>query len=215
MNFRDPIDLLMECREELASIPRTSFITDPEHRIRREKWCATVFGTGYAKYVAPCRVAVNESRNREDADFFLAARGCVFPFQTTMRLCEGRRMDEEYKKLAEVESRIESEPERMGEFLSTLLTQYRPALGSEKGPEWIETAIAKKVRKRYAGAPELNLLIYANYDAQGQDVRVIRDRAKAHRDEFASIWIITDRAICSLYSNDRIGNTPEGKWGIL
>ena len=215
MNFRDPIDLLMECREEKVNIPTTSFITDPEHRPRQEKWCAAMFGSGYLRNVDPCRVAVNESRDRKDVDFFLEARGRVFPFQTTECLWEGRRRDEEYRKLGEVERGIKAEPERVAEFLSTLLNPYRPALGSEKGPEWIEAAIARKVEKRYAGNEELNLLVYANFEAKGMDVRVIRERVKAHRDKFASIWIITDRHICTLFSNELIGEVPEGGWGVI
>jgi len=205
MYFRDPVDILMECREEQASIPATNIITDPEHRPCQEKWCAATFGSGYSKYVSLCRVAVNDSLDRKDADFFLEARGGVFPFQTTECMREGRKRDEEYRKLGEVKRGIEVEPERVAEFLSTVLTPYRPVLGSEKGPEWIETAIARKVKKQYAVSEGLNLLVYANFEAKGMDVRVIRERAKAHRDKFASIWIITDRHICTLFSNELIG----------
>jgi hypothetical protein len=215
MYFRDPVDLLMECREEQASIPTTSFITDPEHRPRQEKWCAAMFGAGYSKYVDPCRVAVNESRNQMDVDFFLKARGSVFPFQTTECLMEGRRRDEEYRKLGEVERGIESEPERVAEFLSTVLAPYKPALGSEKGPEWIEATIARKVKKRYDRSEELNLLVYANFTAMGLEPDALRERARTHRDIFASIWIITDCHICTLFSNELIGEVPEGKWGEL
>jgi len=98
---------------------------------------------------------------------------------------------------------------------SSLLNPYRPALGAEKGTEWIEAAIARKVEKRYAGSEELNLLVYANFEAKGMDVRVIRKRAKAHRDKFASIWIITDRHICTLFSNELIGEVTGWEANVL
>ena len=62
---------------------------------------------------------------------------------------------------------------------------------------------------------DLNLLVYANFTAMGLEVNAIREKAGKHRDAFASIWVITNRHICTLFSNELIGEVPEGKWGEL
>jgi hypothetical protein len=157
---------------------------------------------------------MNESRYREDADFFLQTGGCEFPFQFTERQREGRKRGDEYEKIARVEEQIAREPERAGELLNELLTPYRRAHGGEVGPGLIEQAIAKKV-KRYVRGGDLNLLVYVNFTAMGMEVDTIREKVGKHRDAFASLWIITNSVICSLYSNDQLGHIPEGKWGIL
>jgi len=215
LDFRDPEDVLRECDEERRTIPKGRFIRDPRYRPLQEKWCAAMFGVGYRRYVRPCRIALNESRDLMDADFFLQAGEVVFPFQTTERLRAERRRDDEYRELEAVEDAIAREPEREEELTPRLLTEYRPGLGTEEGPEWIAAAIAKKVRKRYAESRSLNLLVYANFEAKALSIDALRERARENRDSFASVWIITDFHICALFSNDRIGTVPGGEWGHI
>jgi hypothetical protein len=215
LNFHDPGDLLEQTIQDIYAIPIDRFFNDEAYKGLREQWVAAFFGVGYGKYVRPCRVAMNESWYRKDADFFLQVGGKEFPFQTTERQREGRKRGDDYKKFARVEEKITREPELVEELRSELLTPYQPALGGVEGPSWIEQAIAKKVGKHYAESGDLNLLVYVNFDAWNLQADVIRERTRKYRDVFASIWIITDRVICSLYSNDKIGHTPQGKWGIL
>ena len=215
LNFHDPGDLMEQTMREIRVIPTGRIFRDGAYQRLQDQWGAATFGFGYGKYVRPCQVAVNESRYRKDADFFLQAGGSEFPFQFTERQSEGRKRADEYKEIARLEEKIAREPERSGELLSELLSPYRPVHGGEIGPDLIEQAIAKKVKKYYAKSRELNLLVYANFTAMGMEVDTIRETAGKHSDAFASIWIITDSAICSLYSNDQLGHIPEGKWGIL
>jgi hypothetical protein len=102
-----------------------------------------MLGLGYERYVAPCRVAVNESRQRLDADFFLETGGVELPFQLVEAMVQGRRRGAEFKALARGVGRI-----KMGNAVR----------GREEGPAWIADAIARKAAKRYASAEDLNLV---------------------------------------------------------
>lgn len=172
--FRDPEDVLRECDEEHRTLSIGRFILDARYRPLQEKWCGAMFGVGYGRYVRSCRIALNESRDRMDADFFLQAGEVVFPFQTTERVRAGRRRDAEYRELEAVEEAIAREPGRADELLPRLLTPFRPGLGTEKGPEWIKAAITKKVEKKYAGSGGLNLLVYANFEARRLSTDALR-----------------------------------------
>ena len=214
LKFHDPQNLLDQTKIEIFGIPEEKFFNEGVHQGLQDKWGAAMFGVGFWKYVRPCKVAMNESRERMDADFFLEASGEVFPFQFTERQAEGRRRGEEYKRRASIREAIAREPEHESELLTQLMTPYRPVLGSAMAPEWIEHAIAKKA-ERYGKCDDLNLVVYANFHAWDLSVDAAREKTAIHRDSFSSIWVITNTAICSLFSNARLGRTPDGGWGHL
>ena len=99
--YQEPVVLLASTEQELESTPFVKLFNDSNYQKLTERWCAAMFGLGYSKFVAPCKVAVNESRYREDVDFYLRAAKHDWEFQ----LCEvqepGRRRGLEYKQFAD------------------------------------------------------------------------------------------------------------------
>ena len=89
---------------------------------------------------------------------------------------------------------------------------YEPGRGID-GPKWIAEMIAKKVEKRYDASTELNLLVYANFDAPQLNYEQVRAEAEPFRTSFHSIWVILHTHICSLYSSDELGSVLG--WGEI
>src|SRR5712692_300386 len=71
VSFESPQILLETAKSEMAAIPQEKLFNSSEYEKAREKWCAAMFGLGYAKCVRPCRVAVNASDQRKDVDLWL------------------------------------------------------------------------------------------------------------------------------------------------
>lgn len=113
-----------------------------------------------------------------------------YPFQTTIADIPGRRMGDEHK------------PRSNG---TLPLTAYEPERGRVEGPRWIAQAIKEKVEKHYANAKGINLLIYANFTAHQMDYQSICDEIEKYKNEFSSIWVITNHQIFSLVSKPDIG----------
>lgn len=190
MVFHDPHYLKNFAVKEMGVIPGSRLFNEPGHQKIRETWCAAVFGLGYEKYIRNCQIAINETRENPDVDFYLKTNNKVFPFQITERQMEGRRRGEEWIK----RDLGINEP-----------LPYRPLQGELDGPSWIENAIAKKVAKQYAGSKGLNLLVYANFTAPNLKYSEVKEKVLEHHEKFASIWIISDRIIGSLFSNEELG----------
>jgi hypothetical protein len=71
LTFRKPRDLLAEAQEEMATVTQERLFNSPRLKKTPEKWCAAMFALGYEKHLAPCRIAINATQHRLDADFFL------------------------------------------------------------------------------------------------------------------------------------------------
>lgn len=145
---------------------------------------------GVRKCVAPCRVAVNKSRERGDADFFLETNLKNYPFQLIEVQEPGRRRGAEYKALA------------AGKLKGF---KYEPERGRTEGPHWIANAVAKKRGKKYAGSMDLNLLVYGNFSAHQLQHSDVVEAARIHVSAFASVWVVTSLWLGSIYVANGLG----------
>jgi hypothetical protein len=194
--YREARELLAEAEREMESIPSEQLFNDPSHQKLKERCCAGIFGVGYAKLVGPCQIAVNEDRYREDVDIFLRAAGHDWEFQLAEVQFAGRRRGLEYRLLATHEM---------------VTSPYRPRRGEKEGPSWLSAAVKKKVDKRYASSKDLNLLLYANFDAANLDYPSIVASLSEYAPQFASLWIVTSVQLCSVFSDPRLGSL--NGWG--
>jgi len=191
--FHKPKELESIFEAKAGSVSPSEFIRKPQHKELKEMWCAVRFGLGYEKFIGPCSISVDLKENN-DADFVVKTDTGEFPFQTRIADLPERRMGDDYK------------PEPDG----TLPTRpYEPERGRIEGPEWIAAAVKEKVQKRYATAKNLNLLIYANFSAHDLDYKAVCDAVREYKDEFASIWVITNHQICSLKASAGLGEIQE------
>ena len=184
LSYQAPLALLAEAKRELAAVTNEKLFNSSNYEKSREKWCAAMLGLGYETCVAPCRVAVNDSRENVEADLFLDAASREFPFQLVEVMEPGRRRGAEYKALA------------AGDLKGL---KYEPDRGRTEGPQWIAAAIAQKVAKNYAGSAGLNLLVYANFTAHQLQHAEAFEAARPYFPAFASIWVVTSLWLGSLH----------------
>jgi len=52
---------------------------------------------GYAQYVRPCTVAINDTNDRLEVDAFLESHGETYPFQIVEGVRDGRKRGKEKK----------------------------------------------------------------------------------------------------------------------
>jgi hypothetical protein len=154
-----------------------------------------MFGIGYEEFVSPCRVAINATKHRLDADFFLDAHGREFPFQIVEVMEPGRRRGAEYKPGA----------------LKHI--SYDPDTGRANGPQWITRKLEQKVAKNYANAGSVNLLLYANFPAQGLQAADVIAATSKFKDNFASAWVQTALHLTTLWSRGDLGQI--NGWGVV
>ena len=190
LTYYDPVDMLRQAEQEMDRIPSADLFNDPSYQKLTERWCAGMFGAGYAKLITPCEVAVNQSRYREDVDVFMRTAKHVWEFQLAEAQKPGRKRGLEFKQLEAGEvSTIEQDPE----------------LGHLEGANWLAASIEKKKSKRYASSQQLHLLVYANFPAQGLLYGNLVDRLKSYQEDFASLWIFTSLHLCSVFSTKELG----------
>ncbi len=195
-NYREPLNLLNEVEKENEKIPNEAFFKDPGHQKDTEKWCASVFGLGYSQYCKKCVVKVNDSKRDTSPDFFLKVNGQVFEFEVTEVQKEGRKRGKYFKDL-------NNNPH--------LSEEYRPEHCRQESPRLIYEAIKKKASKYYENNGNLNILAYVNLDTENLDRNEILNKSKEFLSTFASIWIITNLQICSIFSNDVLGKIDDFK----
>lgn len=198
ITYAAPRELLDRAKRELAAVPQDELFNSSLHTKSREKWCAGMMGLGYEKCIGPCRVAVNDSDQRQDADLFLDVGGSEFPFQLAEVMEPGRRRGAEYKALAA--------GDRKG-------FAYEPDRGRLEGPRWIAAGIEQKKQKHYAGAAELNLLVYANFAAYQLQHAEVVTAARPYLDAFASVWVVTNLWLGSLSVSNALGRIDG--WGVI
>jgi hypothetical protein len=190
--YTDAAVLLREAESEMDCISNEIFFNSPkqEYQKLREKWCAAMFGIGYGKYISECKVAVNDTDQRVDSDFFVLVGENEHPFQLVEAPNPDRKRGKEYKQLAN--GTRESVP-------------YRPEKGRVEGPQWIIARVKKKAAKCYATANRLNLLVYANFEANPMDYQTLKEMVRDFSGTFASIWVITNSKICTLCGSTDLG----------
>jgi hypothetical protein len=195
-SYKYPIQLLREAESEMSKISHAKLFNGPKYRPILEKWAASVFGLGYEEWVGQCWIRMVE-RQDDSVDFLLKNDRLEFNFQLTERLNPERKRGLEYKKL---------------EKDVILKRPYRPEAGSSLGPLWIKDAVKNKI-ERYSDKENLNLLVYVNFDAKSLARDQIIKQLQEFQGKFASIWLITNQKICSIFGNNFIGNV-EG-WGKI
>src|SRR5688572_4326017 len=97
LRYQKPLSLLEEAEEDMAAVPQDRLFNDAKYRKLTEKWCAGMLGLGYEKYVSPCRVAVNETKERMDVDLSLEIDRQEYPFQLVEAMEPGRKRGAEFK----------------------------------------------------------------------------------------------------------------------
>ena len=95
------------------------------------------------------------------------------------------------------------------------LRPFQAERGRIEGPEWVATAVNEKVEKRYSTPKSLNLLIDAPFPAHNLDYMAVCDAVREYKEEFASIWMITDYQICSLAVSGGLGEIREFRTSIV
>jgi hypothetical protein len=187
--FVTPGQLKAQLEKAADALPLGAFIRDPRNQYLKDTWCAAHFGLGYEQHIAPCMIWVNAEQNSE-TDFVFKVGNKEFSFQTTLSDVPGRRMGDEHKV----------DPSH-----SCLTRPYEPGRGSVEGPQWIASAVRRKVATNYSTASQLNLLVYANFETNGLDYNAVRQRAQPLFGAFASIWLITNHQICSISPSSTLG----------
>jgi hypothetical protein len=194
--FCEPRALLDRTEQALDRVPNADLFNNPKYQKLREAWCAAMFGLGYSKYVAPCKVAVNDGPTRQDVDFYLSTDSDLWEFQLAETQKPGRRRGDEYKrgdvKLYRVPFPSDAEP-------------------NKDAPSWLAAAADKKKAKRYAGSDSLHLLIYLNFDGPGLEYKDVAAELRKFSGDFASLWIVSSLHICSIFTSAGIGAVPG--WG--
>jgi hypothetical protein len=193
--YIEPEQLLKIVNSEMEIIPNEELFNKPEHKKLREKWGAAQFGIGYGKYVRKCSVRPNELKDDGGVDFSLKANDQEWEFQFTERLAPDRQRGKEYKIMAKDEEK-------------TLPTGIG---GKIESIEWIKQAIEKKADKHYANSAKLNLLIYENFSYSPIEYNGLKLMAKEYIGKFASVWILSNSRICSLFSSPELGEVPGWK----
>jgi hypothetical protein len=194
--FHKPASLLVSTEREMEGIPSVELFNDSRHKMLRERWCAAMFGVGYSKHVAPCTVAVNESRYRADVDMFLRAADQDWEFQVTEVQTPGRRRGLEFKQFADGNVRLAAYSVDNAQVLS-----------------WLAQGAEHKKAKRYSGSHGLNLLLYANFAVSGLEYELVAAALSRFAQDFASIWVVTSLHLCSAFSQPGLGEVRG--WGPI
>ena len=198
LTFRDPVELLAEAEMKIECIPSVKLFNDSQYQKLTEKWCAAKFGIGYSTHVTPSLVAVNEERERLDIDICLRAGRRDWPFQLAEVQESGRKRWLEFKQFAS--GNLTSVP-------------YEPERGRIEGPVWLADGVKKKLAKNYSGSETLNLLLYANFSASDLNYSSVVEALGEFRSAFASIWIVSDFRLCSVFSFPELGEIVG--WGSV
>jgi hypothetical protein len=172
-----PDELLSKYRSIRDEITTEEFFRSPKHKKTQEMWCAAHFARAYNQHVAPCTVLISDEDEQTDADFFLETGGKSYPFQVTELMEPGRRRGDEYRAGGSEKTQDEDWSE-----------------GTEHGPVWVRSAIERKLKKKYAGTLDLNLLLYLNfaaYEQQYEDTQRVRSGRATIRFGVAVQWQCT------------------------
>lgn len=176
-----PTELLTRYRAIREATTTEAFFRNPAHKKTQEMWCAAHFSRGFERHYEACFVLISDSDEQTDTDFKLEVRETQRPFQITELMQPGRRRGDEYRE---------------GERDRTVLEDWSP--GTANGPSWVREAIERKVKKRYAAARELNLLVYLNFPAYEQRFDRIAEECEQAAQHFASVWLLNGNAMCCI-----------------
>lgn len=202
--YQEPVALLASTEQELESTAFVKLFNDSHYQKLTERWCAALFGLGYSQFVAPCKVAVNEGRYREDVDLYLRAAEHDWEFQLAEVQAPVRRRGLEYKQFARGTVRTTAYDAERGR---------RGRRGRREGPGWLAEGVERKKAKRYASSHALHLLLYANFPARDLQYTDVVAALAGFVDDFASLWVVTSLHLCSVFSSAGLGEVKG--WGPI
>jgi len=188
ITYFEPNELLKTAESEMAQILNDELFSKSKYQKLTEQHAAAIFGVAYVKYVRKCQVGLNETSYQMDADFFVKAERREWPFQLTECDDPDRHRGDEMKGFAN--GSIKTVP-------------YEPERGRIEGPDWIRNIIGKKTKKNYAN--DINLLVYFNFPSHEIEYGIIKNATLEFKDRFASIWILSNSHVCSLFSCPELG----------
>lgn len=183
----DPGELYRLVMSDYLDIQDQDYFAE-KYKPLREAWCAAVFGIGYAAHLRECKVRVNSD---SFPDFFLQTNSNNCYMETTEVLAPGRRRHDEYRDPARL-------PVRM-------IPSEQFDLDGTKSPEWVRSAIERKVRRYGVGAQSTHLVVYVNVHAIRFDLGKIREVCSEFKISFQSIWLLSGKSIATLFV------TPESR----
>jgi hypothetical protein len=183
-----PDELYAKFRNAHDVVTPREFFNRPAHKKTQELYCAARFAQALAR-VRDCWVVVSDVDEQTDADFHLQVEGQQLPFQITEVQIPGRRRGDEYKEDELPRATVESWDS-----------------GTEHGPIWIRDAVQKK-HDRYGGnVSELNLLVYANFQAYEHDFEELCLASADVASKFASVWVVNGNGACCIKGGDALGD---------
>jgi hypothetical protein len=186
---------MAQVESQAGAVGTSDFIVKREHNRLREMWCAARLGVGFNTNFSPCQVDIEERDEQREYDFHLCVNGKRLPFQIVEVLDQDRRRDHEYRNLTEEERRQ--------------LEQARGKEVASYAAERIRQELQRKIRKHYAAAHELHVLIYLNVNASAVAWASIAGPTEPEVKTFASVWVITQDIFCCIHG----GSTWHGLVG--
>ena len=175
-----PQELLAKYRAIRATITDQEFFRSPKHKKTQEMWCAAHFAYAFDQYIDRCDILIDDADTQTDVDFDLSVNGVCYPFQVTEVMEPKRRRGDEYE--------IRAPGTRADDW----------SQGSQLGPTWVKAALEKKLLKQYAGANNLNLLVYLNFGAWQQQYIDMRNECADASKHFGSVWLLNGNAMCCI-----------------
>lgn len=163
-----------------------AFVTKRGCNRLREMWCASLFGEGFERNVAPCKIEIAETDEQRDFDFLLHALADVHPFQVSEVLDDGRKRNQEYRN-----------------NFSGLATNDGVVV-SKYAHHRLASAIQRKIDKNYSNSQELHLLLYANFIGNEASWAMMVSKLSERCSNFASVWVITGSEICCISSGIKL-----------
>lgn len=180
MAIYKPTDLYAHVETQRDIVGDDKFVTDRACNRLREMWCASLFGEGFYRNVAPCKIEIAETDEQRDFDFLLHALNDIHPFQVSEVLDEGRKRNKEYRNGF---SGLAADD-------GVIIPKY--------AHQRLASAIQGKINKNYADSKELNLLLYANFIGNEASWAMMVSNLSKQCSNFASVWIITSNEICCI-----------------
>lgn len=182
-----PNELYSKFRSAHDLVTPREFYSKPIHKKTQELYCAARFAQAFSQ-IGECWIHVSDVDEQTVSDFHLEFEGRKFPFQVTEVQIPGRKRGDEYKADQLPRATVES-----WDF------------GTENGPIWIRDAVRQKHDCYGGDVGNLNLLVYANFQAYEQDFEQICQASESAAAKFASVWIVNGNGACCIKCSVSLG----------
>ena len=188
MTIYAPLQLSAYVEAQASQVGTVAYLTERRHSRLKEMWCAAQFGQGYSLRYETCSVEIEEVDEQREYDFHLHALGRRLPFQSAEVLSEGRKRGDEYRSQS---------VEKVAEILNA-----SQSLDEQVAISRIHEELEAKVRKRYAGASALHILLYINLPVQALPWFELQIGLQSTAQTFASVWLLTQGFFSCVHGGD-------------